>query len=186
MGQVRHGSATATNAAKIGDLGKNSSISWSFGPSLSVPIFNGGKLKAAVEMAQAQRDQNFIAYRSSILTGLEEVENAIVSLAQQRIKASKLATSARHYREAASLGRSLYESGAQSFLNLLEAQRSLYTAEESLIGSQVQITADYIALNKALGGGWSGAIEVSRPEVVDVNTGPHIPKKTAATAAANN
>ncbi|MDX4075934.1 MULTISPECIES: efflux transporter outer membrane subunit [Brucella/Ochrobactrum group] len=176
----------ATSATKIGDLGKSSSISWSFGPTLTVPIFNGGQLKAAVEMAQAQRDQYFIAYRSSILTGLEEVENAIVSLAQERIKSSKLATSARHYREAASLGRSLYQSGTQSFLDLLEAQRSLYSAEDSLIASQVLITTDYIALNKALGGGWSGAIEVSKPEVVDVNTGPRLPKRNAvATAAAN-
>ncbi|RLL74223.1 efflux transporter outer membrane subunit [Ochrobactrum soli] len=176
----------ATSATKIGDLGKSSSISWSFGPTLTVPIFNGGQLKAAVEMAQAQRDQYFIAYRSSILTGLEDVENAIVSLAQERIKSSKLATSARHYREAASLGRSLYQSGTQSFLDLLEAQRSLYSAEDSLIASQVLITTDYIALNKALGGGWSGAIEVSKPEVVDVNTGPRLPKRNAvATAAAN-
>ncbi|WHS33853.1 efflux transporter outer membrane subunit [Brucella sp. NM4] len=176
----------ATSATKIGDLGKSSSISWSFGPTLTVPIFNGGQLKAVVEMAQAQRDQYFIAYRSSILTGLEEVENAIVSLAQERIKSSKLATSARHYREAASLGRSLYQSGTQSFLDLLEAQRSLYSAEDSLIASQVLITTDYIALNKALGGGWSGAIEVSKPEVVDVNTGPRLPKRNAvATAAAN-
>ncbi|MBA8839040.1 efflux transporter outer membrane subunit [Ochrobactrum sp. RH2CCR150] len=176
----------ATSATKIGDLGKSSSISWSFGPSLSVPIFNGGQLKAAVELAEAQRDQYFIAYRSSILTGLEEVENAIVSLAQERIKSSKLATSAGHYREAASLGRSLYQSGTQSFLDLLEAQRSLYSAEDSLIASQVLITTDYIALNKALGGGWSGAIEVSKPEVVDVNTGPRLPKRKAVATAANN
>ncbi len=164
----------ATTGTKIGDLGKSSTISWSFGPSLSVPIFNGGQLKAAVEVAQAQRDQYFIAYRASILTALEDVENAIVSLAQERIKSGKLASAAQQYAKAASLGRSLYQSGSQSFLDLLEAQRSLYSAEDSLIESQVAITTDYIALNKALGGGWDGMIDVSKPEVVDVNTGPHI------------
>jgi len=163
----------ATTAAKVGDLGKSSSISWSFGPTLTVPIFNGGQLKAAVEVAQAQRDQYFIAYRSSVLSALEDVENAIVALAQERIKSGKLATSASHYRDAATLGRSLYQSGTQSFLDLLEAERSLYSAEDSLIASRVAITTDYIALNKALGGGWSGTVDASRPEVVDTNTGPH-------------
>ncbi|MGK9264087.1 efflux transporter outer membrane subunit [Sinorhizobium meliloti] len=165
----------ATSGLKLGDLGKNSSISWSFGPTLSVPIFNGGQLKAAVDVARAQRDQYFIAYRSSVLTALEDVENAIVSLAQERIRNGKLASSASHYREAASLARSLYQSGASSFLDLLEAERSLYSAEDALLQSRVAIATDYIALNKALGGGWHGLIESSKPEVVDVNTGPHLP-----------
>ncbi|ALK09993.1 efflux transporter outer membrane subunit [Blastochloris viridis] len=164
----------ATSGTGVGDLGKSSSISWSFGPTVTVPIFNGGQLKAAVEVAEAQRDQYFLAYRSSVLTALEDVENAIVSLAQERIKSGKLASSVMQYREAATLGRSLYQSGSQSFLNLLEAERSLYSAEDSLIASQVAITTDYIALNKALGGGWSGTIDASKPEVIDTNTGPHL------------
>lgn len=164
----------ATSGTRIGDLGKSSSISWSFGPTLTVPIFNGGQLEAAVEVAQAQRDQYFIAYRAAVLTALEDVENAVVALAQQRIKSRSLTTSVGHYRQAASLGRSLYQSGSQSFLNLLEAERSLYSAEDSLIASQVAITTAYIALNKALGGGWNGFVDVSKPEVVDTNTGPHL------------
>lgn len=163
----------ATSGTRIGDLGKSSSISWSFGPTLTVPIFNGGQLRAAVEVAEAQRDQYFLAYRSSVLTALEDVENAIVSLAQQRIKSRSLTTSVGHYRQAASLARSLYQSGSQSFLNLLEAERSLYSAEDSLIASQVAIATGYVALNKALGGGWNGFVDASRPEVVDTNTGPH-------------
>ncbi len=176
----------ATTGTQIGDLGKSSTISWSFGPSLTVPLFNAGKLKAAVDVAKAQRDQYFIAYHSAILTGLEDVENAIVSLAQERIKSSKLSVSVQHYRKAASLARALYQSGTQSFLELLEADRSLLSAEDSLLTSQVAITTDYIALNKALGGGWSGAIEVSRPAVVDINTGPHVPGRQTVTNASRN
>ncbi|MFT3987694.1 efflux transporter outer membrane subunit [Aestuariivirga sp.] len=162
-----------TSGTRLGDLGKSSTISWSFGPSLTIPIFNGGQLKAAVEVAQAERDQYFIAYRSAVLTALEDVENAIVSLSQERIRAAKLAQSAKHYRDAASLAQSLYRTGTQSFLDLLEAQRSLYTAEEALIQSQVSIATDYIALNKALGGGWSGEVDSSQPVIVDTNMGPH-------------
>ena len=164
----------ATAGTKLGDLGKNSSISWAFGPTLSVPVFNAGKLKAAVEIAEAQRDQSFAAYRSSVLTALKEVEDALLSLGKERIRSRTLLTSATAYRQAASLSQSLYKTGSSGFLDVLTAERSLYMAEDALLQSKTLITTDYIALNKALGGGWDGYIDVSRPEVVDANTGPHL------------
>ncbi|RUU63893.1 RND transporter, partial [Mesorhizobium sp. M7A.T.Ca.TU.009.01.1.2] len=99
----------STAALKLGDLGKNSSIGWSFGPTLSVPLFNAGQLQAAVEVAKAQRDQYFIAYRSSVLTALEDVENALVLLSQERIRIAKLASSAKSYGDAARLEGTLYK-----------------------------------------------------------------------------
>lgn len=164
----------ATAGTQLGDLGKNSSISWSFGPTLSVPIFNGGKLWAAVGIAQAQRDQYFVAYEASVLAALRDVEDALVSLAKERSRKRALASSVTAYRQAASLSQSLYKAGSSSFLDVLLAERSLYSAEDSLLQSHVLIATDYIALNKALGGGWNGLIDASKPEVVDRNTGPHL------------
>src|SRR5690606_29465795 len=83
----------ATAGARIGDLAKGSSIGWSFGPTLTVPIFDAGRLAAAVEAAKAQRDQFFIAYHATVLQALEDVENALVSLAQERIRSARLSTS---------------------------------------------------------------------------------------------
>ncbi|MDI4655460.1 efflux transporter outer membrane subunit [Xanthobacter autotrophicus] len=166
------GNINATGT-QLGDLGRASSISWAFGPSLTVPIFTGGQLKAAVDLAEAGRDQSFIAYKASVLTALEEVENASVSLAQQRIRTGKLSSSSASYREAARLSRSLYENGASSFLDVLTAERSLYSAETQLIQSRVATAKSYIALNKALGGGWDGMVDTSAREVVDGYTGPH-------------
>ncbi|MES0199336.1 efflux transporter outer membrane subunit [Mesorhizobium sp. M0011] len=170
----------STAALKLGDLGKDSSIGWSFGPTLSVPVFNAGQLQAAVEVATAQRDQYFIAYRSSVLTALEDVENALVLLSQERIRIGKLASSARSYGEAASLEGTLYKAGETSLLDVLDAQRSLYSAEDSLLQSRVLLATNYIALNKALGGGWDGAVDSTKPEVVDVKTGPRLASKPAA------
>lgn len=164
----------ATAGTQLGDLGKSSSISWSLGPTLNVPIFNAGKLRAAVEIAEAQRDQNFVAYRSSVLTALKDVEDALVMLGQERLRARTLSTSATAYRDAARLSQSLYKAGSSSFLDVLTAQRSLYNAEDALIESQTLIAIDYIALNKALGGGWDGAVDTSKPEIVDTMTGPHV------------
>ncbi|WP_183827477.1 efflux transporter outer membrane subunit [Aquamicrobium lusatiense] len=164
----------ATTGLNLGDLGRSSSISWSFGPSLSVPIFNAGQLAAAADVARAQRDQYFVAWRASVLTALEDVENATVSLSLERVRNGRLATSVRHYRDGASLARTLYQSGSTSFLELLEAERSLYSAEDALIQSRVSIATDYIALNKALGGGWDGYVDSTKPEILDANQGPRL------------
>ncbi|WNJ91516.1 efflux transporter outer membrane subunit [Bosea sp. 685] len=162
-----------TSALKTGDLAKNSSIGWSFGPTLSVPIFNGGELRAAVEVAQAQRDQYDSAFKLSVLTAMQDVENALVSLAQERLRAGKLSSAATSYRDAARLSRTLYQSGSSSFLDVLDAERSLYSAEDTLLQSRVAVSTDFIALNKALGGSWTKPVDVSSPAVVDVNTWPH-------------
>lgn len=167
------GNISAT-ALKTGDLAKNSAIGWSFGPSLSVPIFNGGELRAAVEVAEAQRDQSDAALRLAVLTALQDVENSLVNLAKERQRAGKLSAAANSFREAARLSRTLYQSGAASFLDVLDAERSLYSAEDTLLQSRVATTSNFVALNKALGGGWDKPVEVELPRVIDVNTGPHL------------
>lgn len=164
----------ATTGLKVGDLGKNSSIGWSFGPTLNVPIFNGGQLRAAVEVEQARRDQNFVAYRASVLKALEEVENALVATAQERIRYGKLTASVESYRQAATLSRSLYQGGSADFLIVLDAERSLYSAEDALVQSRITLATSYIALNKALGGGWDGVVDASRPEIIDRDMGPRL------------
>lgn len=164
----------STTALKTGDLAKNSSIGWSFGPSLSVPIFNGGELRAAVEVAEAQRDQSDTALRLAVLTALQDVENSLVNLAKERVRAGKLSAAATSYREAARLSRTLYQSGAASFLDVLDAERSLYSAEDTLLQSRVAVTSNFVSLNKALGGGWDKPVDVLLPRVVDTHTAPHL------------
>lgn len=168
----------STTALKLGDLGKNSTIGWSFGPTLSVPLFNGGQLQAAVDVARAQRDQYFVAYKAAVLTALEDVENATVSLSQEHIRNGKLASSAKSYGDAASIERTLYKSGEASLLDVLDAERSAYSAQDSVLQSRVSIATDYIALNKALGGGWDGTIDSTKPEIIDVKSGPRLASKT--------
>ena len=121
----------ATSSLQAGDLAKTSSLSWAFGPSISIPIFNAGQLEAAVEVAEAQRDQYFIAYRSAVLTALEDVENATVSLSKERVRRQSLEQAVQHYQDAMRMSRVLYQSGSSSFLDVLDAERSLYSAEDS-------------------------------------------------------
>ncbi|WP_310634055.1 TolC family protein, partial [Paraburkholderia sp.] len=146
----------STSGTQFGDLARHSSIGWSIGPSVTIPLFDAGRLKAAVEIADAQRDQSFIAYRSAVLTALNDVENASVSLARESERVQSLQRSADAYRSAAAIAQSLYRSGSTGFLEVLTAERSLYAAQDALIQSRVLIATNYIALNKALGGGWDG------------------------------
>ncbi|MGE4557017.1 MAG: efflux transporter outer membrane subunit [Desulfovibrionaceae bacterium] len=161
-----------TSVTDFGDLARKSSVVWSFGPTLSVPVFNAGQLKAAVEVAQAQRDQYFLAYQSSVLTALEDVENALVSLAKERKRATILTEAVTNYREAAELSQMLYEAGSTSYLDVLVVQRALYSAEDSLAQSQTRETTYYVALAKALGGGWSKPVDAGEPLIED-DMGPH-------------
>ncbi|MCZ2203616.1 efflux transporter outer membrane subunit [Bartonella sp. A05] len=163
----------STAATEIGQLGKNSTIGWSFGPSLRLPLFNGGQVMASVEVARAQRDQAFITYRAAVLQALEEVENALVGLAKEHERLKKITAANAAYLRSWKLSQSLFESGNTSFLELLNANRSYYSSQMALADSHVALVAQYIALMKALGGGWDGMVDVSRPEVVDGVTHSH-------------
>lgn len=165
-----------TSGIRIGDLGNGSSLAWSFGPSVTIPVFNAGRLRAAVEVAEAQRDQSYAAFHQSVLRALEDIENALVGLAQQRLRYQSLSVAARSNREAGRLARVLYQQGASSFLEVLDAERSLYDSEDSLLQSQVLIATRFIALGKALGGGPGGVIDTATPLVVDRETGPRLPR----------
>ena len=162
----------STTASRPGELLRASSVSWSWGPSVSIPILDGGKLAAERDATQAQRDEYLVAWRSSVLTAMEDVENALVSLAQERLRARQLGAAVGNDRKAADLTRTQYEAGKSSLLDVLDAERSLYSAEDSLIQSRVALAKDYVALAKALGGGWDAPVDASRPEVADETMAP--------------
>jgi len=168
----------STAANRPGDLLRASSVSWSYGPSVSLPIFDGGKLAAERDAAEAQRDEYLAAWRSSVLTALEDVENALVSLAKERFRARELTKAVAGYGKAAELSRAQYEAGKSSFLDVLDAERSLYSEEDSLIQSRVAIAKDYVGLAKALGGGWNRAVDADTPEIVDADMGPRWRRQT--------
>lgn len=164
----------STSALRLGDLTKNSAIGWSVGPSLSVPIFNGGELAAAVDVARARRDQSDAALRLAVLTALQDVENALVGLRRERLRLAGLSRAAAASGEAARLSQALYRSGGASFLDVLDAQRSQYNAEDSAIVTRVALANRFVALIKALGGGWKRPVEVSNRRVEDSSQGPRL------------
>lgn len=169
----------AANGLHLGDLGKNSAVSRGFGPSINLPLFHGGSLLAGVELARAERDQNFLTLRSTVLTALEDVENALITLHNSRQTAQKKTEAAQAYRRSMQLSHDLYDSGNSDFLQLLTAERSYFYAEQGALDAFAAGTTAYISLMKALGGGWDGVTDYRTPEIIDKNTGPHFIKTAA-------
>jgi NodT family efflux transporter outer membrane factor (OMF) lipoprotein len=127
---------------------------WTVGPSMSWPIFEAGRIRAYIRARDAQEEQALLIYRKTVLNALAEVEDALVAYAKEQARHQALAASAEDFKRSAILARERYEQGYASYLNVLEAQRSLYAAQDALTLSDQQLSDDLIAIYKALGGGW--------------------------------
>lgn len=133
---------------------KDISRTWSFGPAMSWAIFQGGSILSNIAVQQALRDQSFINYKQVILTALQDVENALIALAKEQESRKSLIAAVAANRKAVDLSTQLYAQGQTDFLNVLNAQRSLFATEDALVVSNRNVATDLIALYKALGGGW--------------------------------
>jgi NodT family efflux transporter outer membrane factor (OMF) lipoprotein len=146
------GAGLASDSA--GDFFDWGSRFWSVGPALRWPIFQGGRVRATIEVRDAQQQQALIAYRQALLTAFEEVENAIVAYTRERARRATLAEATLASRRAADLARGLYTGGLTDFRAVLDAQGRLYAAQTALAQSDAALATDLVALYKALGGGW--------------------------------
>ncbi|MFJ7566774.1 efflux transporter outer membrane subunit [Herminiimonas sp. NPDC097707] len=127
---------------------------WSFVPQISLPIFHGGALRANLGVATADRDIALARYEKAIQSGFREVADALAltsTLAQRRQAQQALLDAASH---AYDLSKARYEYGRDSFLILLDAQRTFYTAQQSLVAAQLAEQGNRVTLYKVLGGGW--------------------------------
>jgi len=142
------------SAVSSGDLLTAGSRTFSYGPRITLPIFSAGSIRAGIEARSALQEQALIRYESSVLTALEEVENALNAYAQELERRSALQESAQAAQEAAELAEYQYRSGLVDFTALLDTQRSLLSAQDELVRNSGALTSNLVRLYKALGGGW--------------------------------
>jgi multidrug efflux system outer membrane protein len=127
---------------------------WSFGPSVSWNVFDMNRTRSNIELQKALQDQTLITYRQTVLTALQEVENALIASTKEAEHRRALVNAVAANRKAVELATILYTQGQTDFLNVLNAQRSLYAIEDALVQSTGTVSIDLVALFKALGGGW--------------------------------
>ncbi|MGJ7553597.1 efflux transporter outer membrane subunit [Variovorax sp. RB3P1] len=146
--------SAGTASSTLSGLFSGGSKAWSFAPSVSVPIFDGGANRANLRVAQAQQKIEIATYEKAVQTAFREVADA---LAERRTLAERLAAQ-RSLLGATSrsfaLSQSLFRSGASNYLDVLDAQRAYYAAQQTLIGLQLTEQTNRLSIYKALGGGW--------------------------------
>lgn len=126
---------------------------WSFGPSVSVPIFDAGRNQANLDSAKASRDITVAQYEKSIQTAFREVSDALAAKGtltdQMRAQNALVEATRTSYR----LSQARYDRGIDSYLTVLDSQRSLYSAQQDLVSVQVSRLSNLVAFYKVLGGG---------------------------------
>ena len=143
------------------DLAFWSSVAYTIGPSISLPIFQGGRLRGQLQLNKAREQEAAISYQQTVLTAWRDIDNALASYAAEQRRHDQLAQSVTAAQRALSLAQQQYAHGLQSFLNVLDAQRTLLSAQQQLATSTAMESGNLVQLYNALGGGW----ETTFPEV---------------------
>ncbi len=143
----------------LGDLFNAGTRFWTFSPQINLPIFQGDRLHGTLALATADRDVAIAQYEKSIQAAFREVADALAlsqTLAEQRRAQEQLLQAAERTYKLSNARRDL---GRDSFLTLLDAQRTLYASQQNLVAARLAEQSNRIYLFKALGGGWKGRTE---------------------------
>jgi NodT family efflux transporter outer membrane factor (OMF) lipoprotein len=134
-------------------LFKSAAFSYGTAANLLQPLLNFGRIRAGIDLAEARKKEAYLAYEKAVLEALQETETAMTRYLNEEIRRQMLVRSAEDLRESVRLSQLRYQEGVISFLDVLDAQRSLYAAEIELARSEAGASTDLIAVYKALGGG---------------------------------
>ena len=129
---------------------------WSYGPSLYLPLFQGGRLVGTLALRRAQQQAAAIAYRKTVLLAWHEVSNVLSDYAAQEREHRHLTEAVEQNREALAVAEQRYKEGAIDYLNVLNVQRTLLLAQSARVESGTKTAIGRVRLYKALGGGWPG------------------------------
>jgi NodT family efflux transporter outer membrane factor (OMF) lipoprotein len=141
-------------SVNAGDWFSSPSSFWSIGPSVQWKIFDAGRVRAAIKVQDARQEEALANYERTVLRAFEEVENGLVSYADEQVRRRSLEKAVVSSQKSLDLANRLYTSGLTDFLRVLDAERSLYDAQDRLAQSEKAISGNLIALYESLGGGW--------------------------------
>jgi len=153
----------AIQATQIKYLGSLGSDTYSLGPSITLPIFQGGRLTRTLELRRAQQQEAAISYQRAVLSALHDVNNALTTYASEQLRQQALLRSVRENQRAVGLANDQYRAGIVTFIEVLNAEQQLLSTQQQQLQSQTNISTDLVALYKALGGGWEASYPDGAP-----------------------
>jgi NodT family efflux transporter outer membrane factor (OMF) lipoprotein len=124
------------------------------GPGITIPIFQGGELRATLELNKAQQQEAAINYQKTVLSAWHEVDNALTAYQTEQARRDQLIQAVAQNQRALALAQSRYQEGVADFLQVLTAQQNLLSTQQQLAEATTNVSANLVALYKALGGGW--------------------------------
>jgi len=127
---------------------------WSLGPTVQWNVFDAGRIRAIIKVQNARQEQALANYEKTVLASFEEVENALVGYAQEQVRRRALQDAVKSSQESLRIANQLYANGLANFINVLDAERSMYQTQDQLVQSERAASVNLISLYKALGGGW--------------------------------
>ncbi len=128
--------------------------SWSTASSLTMPVFNWGKLTANIKSKKSQFEQAFLAYQSTVLSAFQDVEDTLIAYSKEQERHKALVQAVEANQLAVQLAGERYQKGLSAFIDVLEGQKELYQTQSLLVVSEAQLSRNAVGLYKALGGGW--------------------------------
>jgi multidrug efflux system outer membrane protein len=141
-------------SAQLSNLFSASSAVWSVGPSISVPIFNGGENQATLDVAKVNKRIQIAMYEETVQTAFREVSDALISRGRYAFEVSAASDLVAADQKFYDLSMLSYKEGIETYVTVLIAEEALYTAKSNLITTRTNLLANLITLYKALGGGW--------------------------------
>ncbi|NVN13772.1 TolC family protein, partial [Nguyenibacter vanlangensis] len=145
------------------DLGFWNAKTWNVGPSISLPIFQGGRLRGQLELRHAAQQEAAITYRRTVLGAWHEVDDALTAYRDEQMRRDSLQRQVASDQRALDLARDQYRHGMVTFLTVLDAERQVLGAQTDLTGSTGALSRDLVQLYDALGGGWESAFPERMP-----------------------
>ena len=146
-------SSVGVSSGSLDDLFKSGSVGWSFGPSISVPIFDAGRLDANYDVAKIEREQTLANYERSIQTAFREVSDV---LATRATLGDQLAAQYRlqdNFEQTYQIADARFKAGIANYLDVLDAQRSLFSTQQGILDLELQKIISQVELYQVLGGG---------------------------------
>ncbi|WP_295959451.1 AdeC/AdeK/OprM family multidrug efflux complex outer membrane factor [Rhodoferax sp.] len=154
--------SAGTSSNDLAGLFKAGAGAWSFVPQITLLLFDGGANQANLDIATVTRDINVAQYEKTIQTAFREVADALAQRSNLGDQLSAQQALVDATADSFKLSDARYQRGVDSYLDVMVTQRSLYTAQQGLIGTQLSRLANEVTLYKVLGGGWTGEAVVGK------------------------
>lgn len=143
-----------SQALQLADFGSWGSRQFGIGPQFSLPLFDGGRLRAMLQLREAQQQEAALAYQQTVLRAWHEIDDQLTLYNASQLRRDRLIEAVRQNQIALNTAQQQYVEGVVDFVNVLTVQSALLATQEQLIDSSTGVSLAMVSLYKALGGGW--------------------------------